>query len=259
MASARGARLTRFPPRAHARAQSGPASARSPSSTASTSSTPTRSAGGSVSASSPTAGSTGGPRNSRTCVGRPSLLERGTERLTERGREEQVCYSWWAIASLAILGRSHWVDGAKLSHFILSAQVRSANRLCRVGALSTDKTRDTQDPDKGGIADRPEDVADVWHTVFGLAGASSLSVLSIRPHAHRSATSRPLAPRLPRLAAGRPRVLHAASRYRQAAQEVSARRNEQSSDLWRASRNVVVNLSVSPSLPCPVMTVPRGG
>jgi hypothetical protein len=41
------------------------------------------------------------------------------------------------------------IDAAKLSAFILSAQ----------------------DPEKGGIADRPDDVADVWHTVFGLAGA----------------------------------------------------------------------------------------
>jgi len=35
-----------------------------------------------------------------------------------------VCYSWWAIASLAILGRTHWIDGDKLAQFILSAQVR---------------------------------------------------------------------------------------------------------------------------------------
>lgn len=30
----------------------------------------------------------------------------------------------------------------------------------------------TQDPDQGGIADRPDDMPDVWHTVFGLAGQS---------------------------------------------------------------------------------------
>lgn len=35
-----------------------------------------------------------------------------------------MCYSWWAIASLAILGRTHWIDGDKLAQFILSAQVR---------------------------------------------------------------------------------------------------------------------------------------
>lgn len=35
----------------------------------------------------------------------------------------KVCYSWWALASLAILGRSHWIDGEALTQFILSAQV----------------------------------------------------------------------------------------------------------------------------------------
>ena len=62
----------------------------------------------------------------------------------------QVCYSWWVIATLSILGRAHWISQAKLSEFILSCQ----------------------DTEKGGIADRPEDVADVWHTVFGLTGLS---------------------------------------------------------------------------------------
>ncbi|GAA5920006.1 hypothetical protein JCM1841_000371 [Sporobolomyces salmonicolor] len=72
---------------------------------------------------------------------------------------EDVCYSWWAVATLAILGRSHWIDGKKLTGFILSAQ----------------------DPDKGGIADRPDDVADVWHTVFGIAGLSLLSYPGLEP------------------------------------------------------------------------------
>lgn len=31
---------------------------------------------------------------------------------------------------------------------------------------------DKQDPEKGGIADRPGDMVDVFHTVFGLAGLS---------------------------------------------------------------------------------------
>lgn len=107
-----------------------------------------------------------------TCVGALAILERLDvvdldscswwlcERQLPNGglngrpeKLEDVCYSWWVIASLAILKRSHWIDGAKLSSFILSAQ----------------------DPDAGGIADRPEDVADVFHTVFGLAGLSLLS------------------------------------------------------------------------------------
>ena len=60
----------------------------------------------------------------------------------------QVCYSWWVFATLSILGRPDWIDQTKLAKFILSCQ----------------------DAEKGGIADRPEDMADVWHTVFGLAG-----------------------------------------------------------------------------------------
>jgi prenyltransferase beta subunit len=31
-----------------------------------------------------------------------------------------------------------------------------------------------QDPEKGGIADRPGDMVDVFHTVFGIAGLSLL-------------------------------------------------------------------------------------
>lgn len=41
--------------------------------------------------------------------------------------DSQVCYSWWALASLSILGRAHWIDGTKLSDFILSAQVRPSS------------------------------------------------------------------------------------------------------------------------------------
>ncbi|KAJ2156562.1 Rab geranylgeranyltransferase [Coemansia sp. RSA 552] len=63
---------------------------------------------------------------------------------------EDVCYSWWVLSSLEILGRVHWVDTGKLCEFILSAQ----------------------DEEKGGIADRPGDVADAYHTCFGIAGLS---------------------------------------------------------------------------------------
>ncbi|PGG96520.1 geranylgeranyl transferase type-2 subunit beta [Blastomyces parvus] len=65
---------------------------------------------------------------------------------------EDVCYSWWVASSLAMIGRLHWIDGAKLTAFILRCQ----------------------DPDEGGIADRPGDMVDVFHTVFGIAGLSLL-------------------------------------------------------------------------------------
>ena len=65
---------------------------------------------------------------------------------------EDVCYSWWVLSSLSLINRLHWIDADKLQSFILSAQ----------------------DPDRGGIADRPENVADVFHTQFGVAGLSLL-------------------------------------------------------------------------------------
>lgn len=65
---------------------------------------------------------------------------------------EDVCYSWWCLSAMAILERLHWIDHGKLVSFILSAQ----------------------DGDNGGIADRPGDVADVFHTLFGIAGTRIL-------------------------------------------------------------------------------------
>ncbi|KAL7273614.1 Rab geranylgeranyltransferase [Rhizina undulata] len=65
---------------------------------------------------------------------------------------EDVCYSWWVLSSLAMIGRQHWIDKAKLVEFILQCQ----------------------DPERGGIADRPGDMVDVFHTVFGVAGLSLL-------------------------------------------------------------------------------------
>lgn len=67
-------------------------------------------------------------------------------------KKEDVCYSWFVLGSLEIIGKRHWIDGDALKKFILSAQ----------------------DTDKGGIADRPGDMVDVWHTCFGIAGLSAL-------------------------------------------------------------------------------------
>lgn len=71
------------------------------------------------------------------------------------GRPEKlvdVCYSWWVMSSMAMIGRLHWIDKKKLTAFILQCQ----------------------DPEQGGLADRPGDMVDVFHTVFGLAGLSLL-------------------------------------------------------------------------------------
>ncbi|WLF78682.1 Rab geranylgeranyltransferase [Lodderomyces elongisporus] len=69
------------------------------------------------------------------------------------GRPEKLpdaCYSWWALSTLSILGRKHWVDLTKLENFILSCQ----------------------DLEKGGISDRPDNQTDIYHTCFGICGLS---------------------------------------------------------------------------------------
>jgi geranylgeranyl transferase type-2 subunit beta len=78
------------------------------------------------------------------------LAERQTPSGGLNGRPEKlqdVCYSWWCLSCLAILGRLHWIDQGALARFILWCQ----------------------DEEDGGIADRPEDMTDIYHTFFGVA------------------------------------------------------------------------------------------
>lgn len=54
------------------------------------------------------------------------LSERQLENGGLNGRPEKledVCYSWWVASSLAMIGKLHWIDGAKLAKFILGCQV----------------------------------------------------------------------------------------------------------------------------------------
>ena len=83
------------------------------------------------------------------------LSERQVEAGGLNGRPEKledVCYSWWVMSSLKMIDRLHWIDGGKLVKFILECQ----------------------DTERGGIADRPGDMVDVFHTNFGIAGLSLL-------------------------------------------------------------------------------------
>ncbi|KAG8924424.1 Geranylgeranyl transferase type-2 subunit beta 1 [Tulasnella sp. 418] len=64
---------------------------------------------------------------------------------------EDVCYSFWVLSSMAILAKVHWIDRDGLISFILSAQ----------------------DTEGGGIADRPDNMVDVFHTLFGVAAGAS--------------------------------------------------------------------------------------
>ncbi|KAI1415822.1 geranylgerany transferase type II beta subunit [Hypoxylon sp. FL1857] len=67
-------------------------------------------------------------------------------------KKEDVCYNWWVLGSLEIIGRTHWIDREKLIQFTLSCQ----------------------DTERGGLSDRPGDMVDIWHTFFGLTGLSLL-------------------------------------------------------------------------------------
>lgn len=71
------------------------------------------------------------------------------------GRPEKlpdVCYSWWVLASLTIMGRLHWISAEKLEKFILSCQ----------------------DAETGGFSDRTGNMPDIFHTLFGLGALSLL-------------------------------------------------------------------------------------
>lgn len=83
------------------------------------------------------------------------LCERQCDSGGLNGRPEKqadVCYSWWILSSLHMLGRQEWIDGTMLASFILQCQ----------------------DSDDGGIAERPGNMADIFHTFFGIAGLGLL-------------------------------------------------------------------------------------
>eukprot|EP00467_Chlorarachnion_reptans_P020288 CAMPEP_0114498752 /NCGR_PEP_ID=MMETSP0109-20121206/7043_1 /TAXON_ID=29199 /ORGANISM="Chlorarachnion reptans, Strain CCCM449" /LENGTH=362 /DNA_ID=CAMNT_0001676257 /DNA_START=179 /DNA_END=1267 /DNA_ORIENTATION=- len=67
-------------------------------------------------------------------------------------KREDVCYSWWVLSALSILGKISWISREKLASFIIRCQ----------------------DEKEGGISDRPENMPDVFHTFFGVAALSLL-------------------------------------------------------------------------------------
>lgn len=72
------------------------------------------------------------------------------------GRPEKLpdlCYGWWVLSSLQILGRLQSVHAPKLVNFTL---------LC-------------QDRETGGFADRPSNISDPFHTCFALTALSLLT------------------------------------------------------------------------------------
>ena len=65
---------------------------------------------------------------------------------------EDVCYSWWVLSSLKMLDKLEYIDSEKLTRFILECQ----------------------DEEEGGFSDRPGNMTDLFHTLFGICGLSLL-------------------------------------------------------------------------------------
>jgi geranylgeranyl transferase type-2 subunit beta len=75
------------------------------------------------------------------------------------------------LSSLSILNRISWIDSEKLTSFILSAQVSSLPLSNKTDPLIRNNAPMLwQESENGGIADRPGDMPDVFHTHFGVAG-----------------------------------------------------------------------------------------
>lgn len=62
----------------------------------------------------------------------------------------------WHVRVVLCAAQINWIDKEKLAQFILNCQ----------------------DADDGGIADRPGNMADIFHTFFGIAGLSLLGYLA---------------------------------------------------------------------------------
>ena len=101
---------------------------------------------------------------------------------------------------MSVLGRLHWVDKEKLTNFILACQVERTCMHCREIFYSPKKIQDTE---TGGFADRPGDLPDPFHTLFGVAGLGLLGEEKVKK------VSRIQNPGFTSISTGESSVLHA--------------------------------------------------
>ena len=88
------------------------------------------------------------------------LSQRQTVQGGFNGRPDKladVCYSWWILSSCFMIERQSWINLDSLRRYVLNCQ-----------DLETDGTG-------GGIADRPGNETDVFHTFFGLTALSLMN------------------------------------------------------------------------------------
>ncbi|EFE42043.1 Rab geranylgeranyltransferase, beta subunit [Trichophyton verrucosum HKI 0517] len=83
------------------------------------------------------------------------------------GAESHAGQIFTCVGALAIVDRLDLVDTDRLGGWLSERQLEN-------GGLNGRPEKKEDDPEHGGIADRPEDMVDVFHTVFGLTGLSLL-------------------------------------------------------------------------------------
>ncbi|TAQ87303.1 hypothetical protein B7494_g4386 [Chlorociboria aeruginascens] len=83
------------------------------------------------------------------------------------GAESHSGQIFACLGALSIAGRIDTVDKDKLGRWLSERQVEA-------GGLNGRPEKKEDDTEKGGIADRPGDMVDVFHTNFGLAGLALL-------------------------------------------------------------------------------------
>lgn len=120
------------------------------------------------------------------------LSERQCDSGGLNGRPEKqadVCYSWWILSCLRIIGRDHWINRTKLINFILECQdsgIVETPPVAGVAAGAQPPVPPTAEHEAGladplvggGIAERPGNMADIFHTFFGIAGLSLMNYFS---------------------------------------------------------------------------------
>ncbi|TKC43832.1 hypothetical protein EI555_007519, partial [Monodon monoceros] len=89
----------------------------------------------------------------------------GSKMITNTG-EINTRFSFCAVATLALLGKLDAINVEKAIEFIIE-KLRSFILAC-------------QDEETGGFVDRPGDVVDPFHTLFGIAGLSLLGEEQIK-------------------------------------------------------------------------------
>ncbi|KAL5977359.1 Geranylgeranyl transferase type-2 subunit beta 1 [Asimina triloba] len=75
-----------------------------------------------------------------------------------------VCYSWRVLSSLIMIDGVHWIDKEILARLILDCQRWQFLVIAFIDATFP------EDKENCGISDRSDDVVDVFHTYFGVAG-----------------------------------------------------------------------------------------